>query len=128
MLFSTLKMKIYLISSWSLFQVQSYLPLSIINYCISKHYAGSQVSDRCILGYLLCFSGGRGPDPLPPLDPIMESNQTKVSELLPLGVNLPFEPVHVISNNVVCVTSKASDQPAHTRSLIRAFACRLNIP
>ena len=34
-----------------------------------------------------------------------------------------FEPVHEISNNVVCGTSKASDQPAHTRSLIRAFAC-----
>ena len=33
---------------------------------------------------------------------------------------------HEISNNVVCATSKASDQPAHTRSLIRAFACRLN--
>ena len=32
------------------------------------------------------------------------------------------EPVHEISNNVVCVTSKASDQPAHMRSLIRAFA------
>ena len=30
-----------------------------------------------------------------------------------------------ISNNVVCATSKASDQPAHTRSLIRVFACRL---
>ena len=28
---------------------------------------------------------------------------------------------------MVCATSKASDQPAHTRSLIRAFACRLNI-
>ena len=25
------------------------------------------------------------------------------------------EPVHEISNNVVCATSKASDQPAHTR-------------
>ena len=35
-----------------------------------------------------------------------------------------FEPVHEISNNVVCATSKASDQPAHTRSLIRAFASR----
>ena len=40
---------------------------------------------------------------------------------------LLFEPVHEISNNVVCATSKASDQPAHMRSLIRAFACRLNI-
>ena len=38
-----------------------------------------------------------------------------------------IEPVHEISNNVVCATSKASDQPAHTRSLIRAFACCLNI-
>ena len=34
---------------------------------------------------------------------------------------------HEISNNVVCVTSKDSDQPAHTRSLIRAFASRLII-
>ena len=35
--------------------------------------------------------------------------------------------LHEISNNVVCATSKASDQPAHTRSLIRAFAGRLTI-
>ena len=33
----------------------------------------------------------------------------------------------MISNNVVWSTSKAPDQPAHMRSLIRAFACRLNI-
>ena len=32
------------------------------------------------------------------------------------------EPRHEISNNVVCATSKGSDQPAHMRSLIRAFA------
>ena len=38
------------------------------------------------------------------------------------------EPRHEISNNAVCATSKASDQPVHTRSLIRAFASRLNIP
>ena len=37
-----------------------------------------------------------------------------------------YEPRHEISNNVVCATSKGSDQPAHTRSLIRAFASRLN--
>ena len=36
-------------------------------------------------------------------------------------------PVHEISNNVAYATSKASDQPAHTRSLIRAFASRLSI-
>ena len=34
-----------------------------------------------------------------------------------------YGPVHEISNNVVCATSKASYQ----RSLIRAIACRLNI-
>ena len=38
-----------------------------------------------------------------------------------------FEPRHEISNNVVYATSKASDQPAHMRSLIRGFASRLNI-
>ena len=38
-----------------------------------------------------------------------------------------IEPVHEISINVVCATSKASDQPVHTRSLIRGFACHLNI-
>ena len=38
-----------------------------------------------------------------------------------------YEPVHEISNNGVCATSKASDQPTHTRSLIRAFASRLSI-
>ena len=38
-----------------------------------------------------------------------------------------YEPQHEISNNVVCATSEGSDQPVHTRSLIRAFACRLNI-
>ena len=34
---------------------------------------------------------------------------------------------HEISNNAVSATSKASDQPVHTGSLIRAFASRLNI-
>ena len=38
-----------------------------------------------------------------------------------------FEPPHEISNNVVRATSKGSDQPAHTLSLIRAFASRLSI-
>ena len=38
-----------------------------------------------------------------------------------------FEPPHEISNNVVCATSKASDQPVSPRSLIRALTSRLNI-
>ena len=37
------------------------------------------------------------------------------------------EPRLEISNSVVCATSKDSDQPVHTRSLISAFASRLNI-
>ena len=45
----------------------------------------------------------------------------------PQTMGATIEPRHEISNNVVCATSKASDQHAHTRSLIRAFACRLNI-
>ena len=44
-----------------------------------------------------------------------------------IGKTKTNEPQHEISNNVVFATSKASDQPAHTRSLIRAFASRLNI-
>ena len=31
-----------------------------------------------------------------------------------------------ISNNVVCATSKCSDQPVHMRSLIRAYTSDLN--
>ena len=38
-----------------------------------------------------------------------------------------IKPVHDISNNVVCATSNASDQPAHTYSMIRGFASRLSI-
>ena len=38
-----------------------------------------------------------------------------------------FELRHEISNNVVCATNKASDQPVHKHSLIRAFASRMNI-
>ena len=41
--------------------------------------------------------------------------------------HLIYERRHEISNNVVCATSKCSDKPAHTRSLIKAFASRLNI-
>ena len=45
----------------------------------------------------------------------------------PVVNEISFEPVHEISSNVVYATSKASDQSAHTHSLIRAFACRSNI-
>ena len=38
-----------------------------------------------------------------------------------------FKPQHEVSNYVVGATSIGLDQPAHTRSLIRAFPSRLNI-
>ena len=38
-----------------------------------------------------------------------------------------YETMHENSNNVVCVTSKASNQPGHTRSLIRGFTSCLSI-
>ena len=47
--------------------------------------------------------------------------------LLEITCHSSCKPRDEISNNVVCATSKGSDQPAHTRSLIRAFASRLNI-
>ena len=52
-----------------------------------------------------------------------------IQELVEYMTNMAiiFEPVLEISNNVVCATSKASDQPAHTHSLIRAFASCLSI-
>ena len=55
--------------------------------------------------------------------PFVSQNQNIYFICLPII----FEPRHDISNNVVCATSKDSDQPAHTRSLIRAFASQLNI-
>ena len=58
------------------------------------------------------------------------TKHTKVVVTGTLRIDIPFniyKPRHEISNNVVCATSKASDQPAHMRSLIRAFASRLNI-
>ena len=55
------------------------------------------------------------------------ANRHKLKQFYGFKLQSAFEPQHEISNNVVCATSKASDQPAHTRSLIRAFACRLSI-
>ena len=46
---------------------------------------------------------------------------------LAVHLRLNFINRYVISNNVVCATNKGSDQLAHTRKLIRAFAGRLNI-
>ena len=52
---------------------------------------------------------------------------SELRTLRPMPRKNIIEPWHEISNNVVCGTSKASDQPAHMHRLIRAFASRLNI-
>ena len=49
------------------------------------------------------------------------------NEMLLMRVLTKYMSRDMISNNVVCATSKASDQPAHMRSLIRAFASSLHI-
>ena len=56
-----------------------------------------------------------------------ESTLVKVPHCWKSHATAQYEPVHEISNNLVCATSKASDQPAHTRRLIRAFGSRLSI-
>ena len=58
--------------------------------------------------------------------PKKESTPSQIKIFFPVE-NVLIEPVHEISNNVVCATNKDSDQSAHMRSLIRAFACRLSI-
>ena len=64
-----------------------------------------------------------------PISELLSIHLDRYVETLSLATQTSFsiEPVHEISNNGVCATSKASDQPAHTRSLIRAFASRLSI-
>ena len=54
--------------------------------------------------------------------------QTRLQDTVVVKIQYTiYEPVHEISNNSVCATSKASDQPAHMRSLIRAFISSLSI-
>ena len=59
----------------------------------------------------------------------VQAHVTKGDSLLSsfIGVSSIIELQHVISNNVVYVTSIGSDQPAHRGSLIRAFASCLYI-
>ena len=38
-----------------------------------------------------------------------------ISSFIPFSKRFVYEPVHEISNNVVCATSKASDQTARTQ-------------
>ena len=59
------------------------------------------------------------------LVPNKEIEKSEYDKEMPQSQTI-YEPRHEISNNVVhvCATSKGSDQPAHTRRLIRAYASR----
>ena len=60
--------------------------------------------------------------------PDIDSDSVKCKGFLIMGSTYIInEPQHEVSNNVVYATSKASDQPVHTHSLIRAFSRHLNI-
>ena len=67
------------------------------------------------MAFKLCFQSNNS---------LLSLEKSSFSSLIEMFL---FELRHEISNNVICATSKASDQPAHTLSLIRAFASRLNI-
>ena len=58
---------------------------------------------------------------------VLQTRIIKSRSKVNVTVTRIIKPVHEISNNVICATSKASDQPAHTHCLIRAFASRLSI-
>ena len=64
--------------------------------------------------YVFCWSVANNMDP--------DREAVWSGSTVYLYAEIVYEPQHKISNNVVCVTSKASDQPAHSPSLIRAFA------
>ena len=53
--------------------------------------------------------------------------QNDLKSLKNTEAEIKYEPVYEIPNNVECAISKTSDQPAHTRCLIRACASRLSI-
>ena len=102
---------------------------------LSDYSKGSDQTERMIWGFAGCTYHIVG-NLISQLIYVLARNKKMNYALLSVGLNFfinlrafvwIYEPVHEISNNVVCATSKASDQPAQSRSLIRAFASRLNI-
>ena len=72
---------------------------------------GSRSGPNFLLGLILVQTVCKGYEQITLADRVKNENELR----------------HEISNNVVCATSKASDQPAHTLSLIKAFASLLTI-
>ena len=85
---------------------------------------GSPREKTCLRG----FRNKKGADQPVHLGRLISTFIIPFLESLSKFATSAYEPRHEISNNVVCVASKASDQTAHTLSLIRDFASLLNIP
>ena len=112
------------------------------NYHFSRFQRGSNIfkggltfsmgGSNCLFPietHITCdYPGGPDPQSPPPSGSALEPSELCQSPKPSLMViEQIIEPVHEIYNNVLCATSKGSDQPSHTRSLIRVFASRLNI-
>ena len=65
------------------------------------------------------LGGSRGEGAQGPDTPLLEKSPVAMCFLGNTGIRPPLE------SNVVRATIKGSDQPAHTRSLVRAFASRI---
>ena len=92
---------------------------------MQHHYAAFHLGLHCLQKYLLGVSQIQLVKH--PLPEITSQNVIISCVLLFIScLHVKYEPRHEISN-VVCATSKASDQPAQMPSLIRAFASPLNI-
>ena len=117
-----------------------YLPFSFPIIClvsIQYHYNVTRVTDikinsKMFLRYLVCYMHQPLTSHLKLYKKVIigvcysKSLVCGKPSLEMANVYNANEPCHEISNNVVCATSKGSDQPPHKRSLIRAFASRLN--
>ena len=86
-----------------------------------KHFLGARVKKAYSKFSTYFWAFSKGPD-----QPASHMRSLARAFTQRVKISKANEPQHEVSNNVVCATSKGSDQPAHTRSLIRAFARRLN--
>ena len=97
---------------------------------IRRNIKWRRISLRCLLTE--CFIRSLIKLKIPHKNPKIDNELVQLIEKgNPCDINCLREYIiesrHEISNKVVCAPIKASDQPAHTRSLIRAFASHLSI-
>ena len=108
-----------------------YVPVQVNNYSVMSGLFSVFLGLTSTKQSIKCLAPGHNTVPLVRLKPVtldLKSNILLLSHCTPWSSwYKSYEPQHEISKNVVYATSKDSDKPAHMRSLIRAFASRLNI-